>query len=193
MPSRLGAMPFLRIGRPFASMPSAHVCFAYCADGEILAGRAIEHVVEAVAIGLRDQLPLASVDRRVEEHQRLVRVPVVHVVGRELEVPLHLAVRRIEREHRVGVEVVAGPVVGVPVGRGIAGRPVEQVQLGIERAGQPRRAAAGLPAVALAPRLRSGLTGRGNRCTCATPACRSSRRRHRRSRGYRSRRRRRRR
>ncbi len=156
-------MPFLRIGRPFASMPSAHVCFAYGDDGEKLAGRAIEHVVEAVAIGLRDQLALAAVDRRVEEHERLVRIPVVHVFGRELEVPLHLAGRRIEREHRIGIEVVAGTVVGIPVRRRIAGGPVEKIELGIERAGQPRRAAAGLPAVALAPRLGPGLTRRRNR------------------------------
>ena len=74
-----------------------------------------------------------------------------------------LPVSRIERQDGVGVEVVARPVVGVPVRRGVAGGPVQELQVRIVGAGEPRGAAAGLPPVALPPGLEAGLTGRGNR------------------------------
>ena len=73
------------------------------------------------------------------------------------------AVVRVEGEDRTGVEVVARTVVAVPVGPGIPGLPVQQLQLGIVRTGQPRRAAAGLPAVLAAPGFVAGLARRRNR------------------------------
>src|SRR5262249_56408707 len=112
-----------------------------------LAGLAIEHVVEGVAVGHRDKLARAAADRRVEEDRDLVRVPVVHVVRRELEVPRDPAVYGIQREQRTGVEVVAGADVAVPVGTWIAGAPVDEIERGVVGTGQPRRAAAVLPAV----------------------------------------------
>ena len=59
-----------------------------------LAGLAIEHVVEA-RCGWRSRASARpAADRRVEQHLDLIGVPVVDVVRRVLEVPLHLAGRR---------------------------------------------------------------------------------------------------
>ena len=70
------------------------------------------------------------------------------VVRRELEVPAHLARVPVEREHRVGVQVVAQPHLAAVVGAGVAGAPVDQVQLRIVRACDPGRRAARAPRVA---------------------------------------------
>ena len=126
-----------------------------------LAGQPIEHVEEAVAIAVEQQLARLAAERGVDEHRRLGRVPVVQVVRRELEVPLQLAGVRIEREDRVRVEVVALALVAVVVGTRIAGRPVEQARFGIVGAGQPGGGAAVLDRLA-DPRLRAGLAGRGH-------------------------------
>src|SRR5688572_14366349 len=70
--------------------------------------------------------------------------------------PLEFPGVRIERDHRVRVEVVSGPAVAVPVGAWIADTPVHQVQIGVVRAGDPDRTTASLPGLSrprLAPRF----------------------------------------
>ena len=86
----------------------------------------------------------------------------MHVVRRELEVPPHLARVAVQREHRVGVQVVAQPHLAAVVGAGVAGAPVDEVELGIVRAGDPGRRPAGAPRVAQ-PRLVVGMIGPRNR------------------------------
>ena len=88
-------------------------------------------------------------------------IPIVGVVGRELEVPFELAGVAIERHERTGVEVVAAARIGIPVGTGIADAPVDQVGFGIVGAGDPGGAAAGLPGVA-GPGFVAGFAGSGN-------------------------------
>ena len=78
---------------------------------EELAGRAIEHVEEAVAVGLHQQLARLPLPVDVDERRRFLRVVVPDIVRRELEVPLQLSRLRIEREDRIGVEVVAEAIV----------------------------------------------------------------------------------
>ncbi len=75
--------------------------------------------------------------------------------------PLELSGVGVERDHRVGVEVVAGPEIGIPVRTGIADTPVGQVERRIVGGRHPRRSAAGLPGVA-APGFVAGLAGSGN-------------------------------
>ena len=88
-PSRVGSMFGTTIGRPSGVSPDAQVmCFTYCVPEQELAGDAIEHVEVAVAVGLQQQLARLALPRRVHQHERLLRVVVVHVVRRELEVPL---------------------------------------------------------------------------------------------------------
>ena len=92
-----------------------------------LAVGAIEHVEEAVAIGHHHDLARLAGDREVGEHRNLVRVPVVRVVRRELEVPLQRAGVGVERDERARVEVVALAIVAVEIGVRIAGAPVDEV------------------------------------------------------------------
>ena len=54
----------------------------------------------------------------------------------------------IERDGRIGIEVVARAHIGIPVRRRISDAPDDQIQLGIVRSGDPCRAAALLPRVA---------------------------------------------
>src|SRR5271170_1980252 len=61
--------------------------------------------------------------------------------------PFDLSGLRIERQDRAGVESVALAAFLVPWPR-IAGAPIDRMQFRIERAGDPGRAAAMLPAVA---------------------------------------------
>ena len=75
--------------------------------------------------------------------------------------PFDLAGLRLEREHRAGVEVVAGAHRRVERA-GIADAPIDRVQLRIVGAGDPGRSAAELPGVAL-PGVAAGLFGTGDR------------------------------
>src|SRR4030095_8562920 len=110
-----GRDPFLA-NRPSLRIESVCPCLLRVRrTGHKLPGGAIEDVVEPVAILLRQELSLASSDLRLEQHHRLVRVPVVYVFGRELEMPLNLPVGRIDCQDSVGVKVVARTIVGVPV------------------------------------------------------------------------------
>ena len=66
---------------------------------EELSGLPVQDVVETVAIGLDQQLSGLALHFEVQEHRNLVGVPVVDVVRRELEVPLHLAGVGVQRHH----------------------------------------------------------------------------------------------
>ena len=80
-----------------------------------------------------------------------------------LEVPLEAPGRRIEREDRIGVEVVALALGAVVVGARVAGRPVERLQRRVERSGEPRGGAAALDGRAAPPRLGARFPARGDR------------------------------
>ena len=71
------------------------------------------------------------------------------VVRRVLEVPAQLTRVRVEGDDGARVEVVSGSDVAVPIGRGIADRPVQEVEVVIVRSREPGRSPAGLPGVAL--------------------------------------------
>src|SRR4051794_3192800 len=76
-------------------------------------------------------------------------------------VPADVAAGGIEREHAVGVEIVARPVGAVVFRRGIAGAPIGCVGGWVIGARHIKRAAAGLPGVVLVfPRLAAGLARR---------------------------------
>ena len=113
-----------------------------------LARLAVEHVVERVAVREDDQLPHRAVPLGVHQHRDLVGVPVVDVVRGVLEVPAHFAGVHVECDQRVGIEVVAGPGIAVPVRGRIPGRPVEEAEFGVIGAGQPGSPSSRLPTVA---------------------------------------------
>ena len=124
--------------------------------------QSVEHVEESISISLDQQSARLAMKSSVDEHWRLVRVPVVEIMGRELIVPLQPPCIRIEREHRGAVQVVALALISVVVGTRIARGPVEQPRLRIVRTRQPRRGASVLDRAAN-PRLRAVLTRRRHR------------------------------
>src|SRR5262245_17752943 len=121
---------------------------------------AVEHVQEAVAGHVHDHLALLAVHRDLGlDH--FPGVPVPHVVGGELVVPSDLARLRTDREDRRGVQVVALSLVAVP-GAGIARAPVDEVELRIVRAGNPRARASVQGRLAWLPRLVAFFAGAWN-------------------------------
>ena len=80
---------------------------------------AIERVVEAVAIGEHHDLAGLAANRQVREDRHFGRIPVVHVVRRELVMPFQLAGVGIERDERIAIEVVALAAVAVVIGPGL--------------------------------------------------------------------------
>ncbi len=75
--------------------------------------------------------------------------------------PLERAGVGVESEDGVGIEVVPGPLVWIPVRPWIPSPPVRQIEGRIVGAGHPDRAPARLPGVSL-PRVVAGLAGSGN-------------------------------
>src|SRR5439155_15470576 len=73
-------------------------------------------------------------------------VPVPRIVPVVLVVPLDLAGIRVKGDDGARVEIVAGVHVARP-GRGIAGPPVGQVEVGIVVSREPDRRSTGLPGV----------------------------------------------
>ena len=109
-----------------------------------LAGRAIEHVHVAVAIGSDGDLAAAPLDVEVEEDQLVDAVVVVEVVRGDLIGPDGLTGRGAAREDRRRPFVVTGALPRIPRA-GVAGAVVEQVELGIVGDPAPRGAAAEAP------------------------------------------------
>ncbi len=123
---------------------------------------AIEHVEEAVAIGLQQQLARLPLERRIHQNERLFGIPVPQIVGRELEMPAELAGLRIQREHGIGIQVVARPPAAVGIGIRIARGPEQRAGLGIVAARQPRGSTALVELGITFPCFRSRLSRRGH-------------------------------
>jgi len=104
---------------------------------EKLAGGAVEHIEEAVAVGVEQEPARLALPVDIHEHGRLLRVPVPEVVRGVLVVPLQPAAPGVERHDRVGVEVVADAFAAVVVRAGIAGRPIERLEIGVVGAREP--------------------------------------------------------
>ena len=122
----------------------------------------VDGVAHAVAVGFQVKLARLAVHRRIHQHVLGDAVVVVRVVRRVLVVPLDLARIDVHRERAVGVEVVAGPVLVVPVRAGVADAPDQGVGLRVVAACDPGRAAAVRGRALVLPGLRAGLAGRGD-------------------------------
>ena len=70
-------------------------------------------------------------------------------IGRILEVPIHLAGGRIERDRAAGKKVVTWAIGAVEARNGVAGSPIGQVRIRVVGARDIDRAAAGLPGIVL--------------------------------------------
>ncbi len=99
--------------------------------------------------GVQDDLGrLAVLAGRLGKHGRRNRVEVPYVMGDILEVADVFAGVEVERDHRVGVEIVAGPDGAVEVGRGIADDEIDAVGCEIDARVLPHAAAERLIGIA---------------------------------------------
>ncbi len=101
-------------------------------------GGPVQHIEIAVAIRPQHGFEGRAFPRDVGEYRDLDGIVIVFVVRRELIMPLELAGIGIQRNHRAGVEVVAGPLSAVVIRTNVADSPIDQVKAGIERARDPR-------------------------------------------------------
>src|SRR5690606_20933270 len=124
-----------------------------------LAGRASDHVEEAVLRRVQEHLPLTTVDLELGLNDRL-RARVVPLLARNLlVVPAILAGIRIDGDDRAQEQIVAaaGASEMTHERRAVAGADEDEIELRIERDRVPRRpTAAELPPFP-APRLRGHL------------------------------------
>jgi hypothetical protein len=113
-----------------ASLPAAHGATQRVESGGPVLGRerlrrheasghTIEHVVEAVLVGEEEEFPVHTGKLRVDQGGNLDGIVIVGIMGRELEMPHDLAAGCLERDDRIGVEVVARPTRAIVVGRRI--------------------------------------------------------------------------
>src|SRR5262249_25696947 len=131
--------------------------------GDRFAVGAVQHIHEAVLVGLDHHLAGLATNLEIGEHLFVGGVDVVDVVGRILIVADNLPGFRPDRQQAGGVEAVAFPARPRIVRLRVAGAPVDEVELGIIGARAPGRPAAARPGVAvLRPGLRAGLAGRRN-------------------------------
>ncbi len=126
------------------------------------AGRALEQPDDPLLARLGDGVDAATAARHRHQRRRRRQIPIPDVVVDGLVVPQPPAGRRVERQQRVGVEVVAEAVGAVEIGGGRSGRHEDDAARRVDRhAGPVVGAAAGL-ARAGRPGVGAGLTGRGD-------------------------------
>ena len=94
--------------------------------------RPVEDIIETVTIRLHQQLSGLSLVGRIYQHRCLIGIPIVRVVGRELEIPFELSCIGVQRDDAIGVEIIASAAASVEIWPGVAGWPIDQVQCGIE-------------------------------------------------------------
>ena len=124
-----------------------------------LARLAVQHVDEGLLRHLREGFDTATVDRDVGEHRRRRQVVVPDAVMQRLEVPHAFAGRRVERDDRLGVQVVAGPRAAVVVAGRLLGGQVDVTELLVGAEQRPNTAVAGVRPRVLEPGLVAGLAG----------------------------------
>ena len=127
-----------------------------------LAGDPIDHIKHSAAVRPQHDLAGAALPIDVGEDWNLGRIPIELVMRRELVIPLELARIRVESDHRAAIEIVTEPGIAIPVGTGVAGSPVRQVQIGVIGTGHPNGGAAVHPGIT-APGFMTGLARAGNR------------------------------
>src|SRR5438046_6642103 len=99
----------------------------------------------------------------VDQDQVFGGIPIVPIVGRELEMPLSLSRVWIQCDDRVCEQVVAMSAHRpVELSARVADRPISRVESGVERAGKPHRTGSVLPTVS-GPCIIAELAGTWNR------------------------------
>ncbi len=84
----------------------------------------VDDVIETVPVRPAEDQTLRAADRKVGQDRVLGRIPIVVVVRTELEMPGELARARVQRNHAVREQIVAGTYVGVEIRSRIADAPI---------------------------------------------------------------------
>src|SRR5271169_27512 len=125
---------------------------------------AVQRVIKSVAGEMAQHLAWLTVDRDVVQHLRADFVIIVLVVRCVLKIPDDLAGIGVDRERRIGVQIVARAILGVEHGGRLTRAPIHQICGCIICTGIPEGAAAGLPrVVVVCPGLVTGFTRRRDR------------------------------
>src|SRR4029077_5780409 len=125
--------------------------------------RAVQHIHEAILVGLNHHFPKLAVNRDIGKHIFVGAVHVVYVVGRVLKITNQLTCFRADREHTTSEQAIQILARSGVVWLRIARSPIDQIELRIVRTGAPARPSAARPGVAvLWPRLGTGLAGSWN-------------------------------
>ena len=95
--------------------------------------------------------------RRAIQYGRGGQIVIHAVVRLELVVPVEVAGASVQRDHAIGVEIVAGTIFGVEIRRGIADRHQELVTGDIKGERCPSAASARQRRFLYLPRVRAGL------------------------------------
>ena len=143
---------------------------------ERLARLALEDVDVSGLRDLRDRVDRAPVARHRDERRRRGEVAVPEVVLHRLEMPDALARPRVEREQRVGEQVVADAVRAVEVERRRAGRGEDDRRAADRPSRRPTRSRRRRPSTRRAATSRSRTRPDAESCESSSAARRSSRR-----------------
>src|SRR5690349_12593726 len=128
----------------------------------MLARGAVEDKEKRIAAGLSEKFARLAFELSVEQNRGFDGVPVVDVVRRRLKSPDELSRVWIEGDDRAGVKIFARPLVANENGIGIAGAPIEEIELGVVGSRHPSHAAAVEESVGIfRPSFGAGLAGIG--------------------------------
>src|SRR2546428_4560124 len=121
---------------------------------------------------MEQQFAILSAPHPVDQDDVFGGIPIVAIVRRELKMPFSLAGVWIQCDDRICEQVVAGSARGpVDLSSRVADCPIQRVQIGIERTGQPHRTSAVLPTVSR-PRIVTKFAGTWNRMPSPHPLSR---------------------
>ena len=108
----------------------------------MFSSRAVEDEEITIARRLRYQFARLSIPCAIKKHWHLRAVPIVGIVGRRLKIPRHLACICIQSNKRARIKVIAFATLTRPYRLRIAGRHIDQVEIGIIGRGLPGHTAA---------------------------------------------------
>ncbi len=123
-------------------------------------GAALQEPQVAVAGDVHQTFDAAVPTLEVEQDGRRDLIPIPGIIGVVLEVTFDLPSSDVDGDGGCRIQVVAWTLIAHP-GSAISDAPVSEVGVGIVIAGDPHRASAGFPLVALGPGFAAGLAGRG--------------------------------
>ena len=73
----------------------------------------IDHIIISVAISFYQEFPIFSLNLCIHKNWDFDSIPIMHIVGCELEIPLQVPAIGIKRYNALGVEIVAWALISL--------------------------------------------------------------------------------